>query len=151
MIPVLHGTWLPAAARCFLWGEAPGRSPRRGRQARVPAHPAQLPADALHERLAALPSSSAVPPERELTVWLPSAGQEQVAGDESSRITFRLEAPDDERAPWALSYLLQATDDPSLLVPAAQIWRERGQHFSYLDRRFAHPQEPLLQRRATRQ
>ncbi|NTU82579.1 MAG: DEAD/DEAH box helicase [Chloroflexales bacterium] len=343
MIPVLHGTWLPTTARFFLWGEAATRSARRGRQAQVPAHPSQLAADALHERLAALPSSSTIPLERDLTIWLPSAGgaplplreqraagaelpagapalapwrvrglllepgqaieallalgeqrdagsdlrawrtasllalelvagqqilpalvregqrlraawqprpapdtvrklaalaralpplcravtddpaaapapralvdaflaaasdalartlaaadqataekiarwrqpgatpggawlaallgpdpalvlqgrpadglyvawqawagQEHVAGDESFRITFRLEAPADERAPWALSYLLQATDDPSLLVPATQIWRERGQLFSYLDRRFAHPQERML-------
>ncbi|MEI6775346.1 MAG: SNF2-related protein, partial [Chloroflexales bacterium] len=76
--------------------------------------------------------------------WQAWAGQEQVAGDESFRITFRLEPPTDASAPWSLSYLLQATDDPSLLVPAAQLWRERGQHFTYLDRRFDHPQERLL-------
>ena len=35
-------------------------------------------------------------------------------------------------------------EGPSLLVPAAQIWRERGQLFRYLDRRFDHPQERLL-------
>ena len=76
--------------------------------------------------------------------WQAWAGQEQVAGDESFRITFRLEPPTEASEPWSLSYLLQATDDPSLLVPAAQLWRERGQHFSYLDRRFDHPQERLL-------
>ncbi|MEI7769840.1 MAG: SNF2-related protein, partial [Chloroflexales bacterium] len=76
--------------------------------------------------------------------WQGWAGQEQVAGDESFRITFRLEPPGDAASPWALSYLLQATDDPSLLVPAAQLWRERGHHFTYLDRRFDHPQERLL-------
>ncbi|NTW01332.1 MAG: DEAD/DEAH box helicase, partial [Oscillochloris sp.] len=76
--------------------------------------------------------------------WQAWAGQEHVAGDESFRITFRLEPPADAGVPWALSYMLQATDDPSLLVPAAQLWRERGQHFTYLDRRFDHPQERLL-------
>ena len=343
MITVLHGTWLPTSARFFLWGEAATRTARRGRQAKLPAHPFQLPVEALHERLALLPSSSTIPPEREQVIWLPSvdgaplplreqraagaevpagtptllpwrvhgllldagqasemllalgdqreagadlrawrvaallalelvagqqllpalvrdgprlralwqprptpetarkfvalaralpplcravtdtqeaapapralvdsflatttdalartfaaddqtlavqrtgsrkpgatpggawlaallgsdptlslqgrpadelftawqswAGQEHVAGDESFRITFRLEEPADEQAPWALSYMLQATDDPSLLVPVAQIWRERGQLFQYLDRRFAHPQERLL-------
>lgn len=343
MIPVLHGTWLPAAERYFLWGEAATRSARRGRQAQPPAHPFQLTADALHERLAMLSSSTTIPSERELIIWLPSAGSsplplreqraagaeipdgtptlepwrvhgllldagqaiemllalgdqrdagsdlrawhtaallalelvagqqlipalardgfrlraawrpqpapesfrkiaalaralpplcravtdnlanapgpgslldsflaasvdalardlaaadrataaqldrrrkhsatpgsawltallgpdpllplqgrpaeelftawqawaghQHVAGDESFRITFRLEPPDDERESWTLSYLLQATDDPSLLVPAAQIWRERGQLFHYLDRRFEHPQERML-------
>ena len=28
---------------------------------------------------------------------------------------------------WSLHYLLQATDDPSLLVPASEVWRERGE------------------------
>jgi len=343
MIAVLHGTWLPAESRLFLWGEVAQRSTRRRRQGKLPAHPAQLAVEALHERLAGLPSSIAVPPERELTIWLPAvgsaplpgrelraagveappgvptlapwrvrglllspeqtidlllglatasdiggdlrawrvatllvvelvagqqllpglvrdgqrlraawqprpdpatagriaalaralpplcravvddparairprdlldaflatvadalvrdlaasdqtlaprlnrlpkgplppgaawlaallttnpalqlqgreadelfkawqawAGQEQIAGDESFRITFRLEPPPDERTPWVLSYMLQATDDPSLLVPAGQLWRERGQLFHYLDRRFEHPQERLL-------
>ncbi|PDW03964.1 hypothetical protein CJ255_06215 [Candidatus Viridilinea mediisalina] len=76
--------------------------------------------------------------------WQQWAGQEHVAGDEHFRITFRLEAPEHEQQAWQLSYLLQAHDDPSLLVPATQLWREKGQFFSYLDRRFAHPQERLL-------
>jgi intein/homing endonuclease len=76
--------------------------------------------------------------------WQDWAGLEHVAGDESFRITFRLEPPADAGAPWALSYMLQATDDPSLLVPAAQLWRERGDLFTYLDRRFDRPQERLL-------
>ncbi|MEI6180239.1 MAG: DUF3458 domain-containing protein, partial [Chloroflexales bacterium] len=84
------------------------------------------------------------PAEELFTAWQTWADQEHVAGDESFRITFRLDAPSDEQAAWALSYLLQATDDPSLLVPVAQIWRERGQLFHYLDRRFAHPQERML-------
>lgn len=78
------------------------------------------------------------------TAWQNWAEQQHVAGDESFRITFRLEPPTDAQAEWVLSYLLQATDDPSLLVPATQIWRERGQIFHYLDRRFEHPQERLL-------
>ncbi|RRR78620.1 MAG: DEAD/DEAH box helicase [Candidatus Viridilinea halotolerans] len=84
------------------------------------------------------------PAEELFQAWQTWAGQEHVAGDEHFRITFRLEAPEEEQQPWQLSYLLQAHDDPSLLVPAAQLWRERGQFFSYLDRRFAHPQERLL-------
>lgn len=79
-----------------------------------------------------------------LRTWQTWAGQEHVAGDEHFRITFRLEAPQDEQQSWQLSYLLQAHDDPSLLVSATQLWREKGQFFSYLDRRFAHPQERLL-------
>ncbi len=76
--------------------------------------------------------------------WQEWVGPEQIAGDEIFRIAFRLDPPADPGAAWELSYLLQVVDDPTLLVPAAQIWRERGQHFSYLDRHFAQPQERLL-------
>jgi SNF2 family DNA or RNA helicase len=45
---------------------------------------------------------------------------------------------------WKLRFLLQARDDPSLLVPASLVWRERGSTLRYLDRRFDNPQEKLL-------
>jgi len=45
---------------------------------------------------------------------------------------------------WALRFFLQARDDPSLLVPAALVWREQGSTLRYLDRRFDKPQERLL-------
>jgi len=45
---------------------------------------------------------------------------------------------------WALRFFLQARDDPSLLVPAGLVWRERGSTLRYLDRRFDNPQERLL-------
>jgi SNF2 family DNA or RNA helicase len=45
---------------------------------------------------------------------------------------------------WTLRFFLQARDDPSLLVPASQVWRERGSTLRYLDRRFDNPQERLL-------
>ena len=38
---VLHGTWLPALKRLFLWGEADDAPPRRGRKAALPIHPFQ--------------------------------------------------------------------------------------------------------------
>jgi hypothetical protein len=76
--------------------------------------------------------------------WQAWAAQGQVAGDNVFRVAFRLEPPALDDAPWALRYLLQAKDDPSLLVPAAEIWREKGTMLRYLDRRFAQPQERLL-------
>ncbi|NLW07043.1 MAG: DEAD/DEAH box helicase [Clostridia bacterium] len=45
---------------------------------------------------------------------------------------------------WQLQYLLQASDDPSLLVPAGKVWRERSSSPEFLNRRFANPQERLL-------
>ncbi|WP_202976786.1 DEAD/DEAH box helicase [Candidatus Oscillochloris fontis] len=73
--------------------------------------------------------------------------QDHAAGDDQFRITFRLEEPNTtqpNQTDWTLRFLLQATDDPSLLVPVGQLWQERGVMFQYLDRRFAHPQERLL-------
>jgi SNF2 family DNA or RNA helicase len=75
--------------------------------------------------------------------WQTWAGQHDSAGNSAFRIAFRLQAPDDEDNPdWRLEYLLQATDDPSLLVSANHIWR--GQEDRYLQERFDQPQERLL-------
>ena len=65
----------------------------------------------------------------------------------SFRICFRLEPPNIDAGVqhWRLAYFLQATDDPSLLVPAWEVWRERGNALSYLNRRFDNPQEKLLE------
>ena len=88
----------------------------------------------------------------EVARWL----EQLLAGaEEPFRICFRLEPPappeDEEEAlvwvpsdGWALRFFLQARDDPSLLVPAALVWRERGSTLRYLDRRFDNPQEKLL-------
>jgi len=64
------------------------------------------------------------------------------------RLCFRLEPPSSDGelgdGHWRLEYLLQAVDDPSLMIPAAHVWRERGDVLSYLNRRFDQPQERLL-------
>ncbi|MDH3674735.1 MAG: DEAD/DEAH box helicase, partial [Anaerolineae bacterium] len=79
-------------------------------------------------------------------LWLRSL---HVAGDKSFRVAFRLEAPlqqsqtGDEKD-WQLHFLLQARDDPSLLVPARQVWQTKGAVLKALDRRFRQPQEKLL-------
>ncbi|MGH9763846.1 MAG: DEAD/DEAH box helicase, partial [Blastocatellia bacterium] len=72
--------------------------------------------------------------------------------DGNFRICFRLDPPDDEpqktssksKDVWALRYFLQAEDDPSLLVPADQVWRERGSTLRFVNRKFEMPQERLL-------
>ena len=99
-----------------------------------------------------------VPParQRELTrfyqAWQSWTYQEQPAADLTFRLCFRLEPPEyDGEAgrvitpSWTLRYLLQARDDPSLLVPASDVWRERGNVLSYLNYRFDRPQEKLLE------
>ncbi|MHB9145748.1 MAG: DEAD/DEAH box helicase [Symbiobacteriia bacterium] len=67
------------------------------------------------------------------------------------RVCFRLDAPEEQgeeegkEAHWALRFFLQAAAEPSLLVPAAEVWRSRGKVLRYLNRRFEHVQEHLLQ------
>ncbi len=70
----------------------------------------------------------------------------------------RLEHPADERqerdagqavdagqsAGWSLEFLLQATDDPSLLVPAAEVWRAK-KRLRVFARTLDSPQERLLE------
>jgi len=84
--------------------------------------------------------------------WASPAGTALGAGA-PFRLCFRLEPPVQnggaatDRAqpdPWRLNYLLQAIDDPSLLVPAADVWQVRGSTAAFLDRRFEHPQERVL-------
>ena len=61
------------------------------------------------------------------------------------RTCFRLEPPVSEVDDgWSLRYFLQASDDPSLLVPADEVWKESQDTLSFLTRKFDHPQEKLL-------
>ncbi|MEW5720369.1 MAG: DEAD/DEAH box helicase, partial [Chloroflexota bacterium] len=77
------------------------------------------------------------------------------AGSDTFRICFRLDPPETTNEEgivtpkahardWSLRYLLQANDDPSLLVPADAVWRERGSALKFLNRKFDAPQERLL-------
>ena len=72
------------------------------------------------------------------------------------RTCFRLEVPEtpetlsgddtrqEENATWHITFHLQANDDPSLLVPAEQVWNERSGTLTFLKRNFENPQERLL-------
>ena len=53
---------------------------------------------------------------------------------------FAPEQPDK----WRLRFLLQANDDPSLLVPAEDVWQADSSSLDYLSRRFDRPHERLL-------
>jgi SNF2 family DNA or RNA helicase len=72
--------------------------------------------------------------------------QEGIAGAGAGvfRVCFRLDEPDDSGEHWPLYYLLQATDDPSLLVETQTVWASTGHTLTYLERRFDQPQEKLL-------
>lgn len=75
-----------------------------------------------------------------------------VAGDRHYRVALRLEAPTQQQSKqtkkgevaWQLHYLLQARDDASLIVPAAEVWKTKGSILQALDRQFEKPQERLL-------
>lgn len=76
-------------------------------------------------------------------------GAELPPGDElpgGGKLNGVVDGVVDDRAEsdWALQFFIQATDDPSLLVPAGEIWNEGGQALKYLQHRFVRPQEKLL-------
>jgi SNF2 family DNA or RNA helicase len=67
-----------------------------------------------------------------------------VAGDAAFRVAFRLQAPALQDQPWQLHYLIQAKDDPSLLIPAGEVWKKTRSALTHLGHRFEQPQEKLL-------
>ncbi|MDB4936131.1 MAG: helZ, partial [Labilithrix sp.] len=78
---------------------------------------------------------------RELSRWSrPARG----ARDEP-RTCFRLELPSEEEESFVIRLLLQAPDDPSLLVDADEVWGEKkGRKLAKLGRAFRDPEEALL-------
>jgi hypothetical protein len=61
------------------------------------------------------------------------------------RACFRLEPPESDGKAFMLRFLLQSPDDPSLLVPAAEVWKTKGRSLERLGRAFRDPQESLLE------
>jgi SNF2 family DNA or RNA helicase len=155
-----------AAREAVRWrtAEAPA-SPAPVKKARkgAPAATYRPLAEAWLEALRGDPVLAGSPKElaafyQEYRTWAETGGGE--AGPaEAFRVFFRLDPPEadevgadggngaDARAgarDWALRYLVQATDDPSLLVPAGEVWRQRGSTARFLNRTFDHPHERLL-------
>jgi len=65
------------------------------------------------------------------------------------RLCLKLDPPQTSSGHWVLHYFLQAPGDPSLLVPADQIWRAREARLRWMDQTFEAPQEHLLKGLAT--
>ncbi len=66
-----------------------------------------------------------------------------VERDQAVRVCFRLSSPDQggfANEGWRLEFLLQAVDEPSVVVLAEQAWRDDGVLWRWVD----HPQELLL-------
>ncbi|MBI2238696.1 MAG: hypothetical protein HYU54_09260, partial [Actinobacteria bacterium] len=59
------------------------------------------------------------------------------------RTCFRLGPPEEEAGSWRIEFLLQSTEDPSLLIPAGQVWGAR-RRLAVLEGALDHPQERLL-------
>jgi len=83
--------------------------------------------------------------------WQGWVGQLQGAAEATFRLCFRLEPPEVDpesgqvtSPDWALRYMLQANDDPSLLVPAEKAWSARGGTLRTLNQKFEGAQERLL-------
>jgi superfamily II DNA or RNA helicase len=83
--------------------------------------------------------------------WRGWVDQLRAETEAAFRLCFRLEPPEVDAdtgqalAPtWALRYMLQASDDPSLLVPAEQVWKAKGGTLRILNRKFEGAQEHLL-------
>ena len=148
---VVLGAALEALTDAVVREALAGRSLLPDKPGRRPAH---LPGTTawLGALTAATPVVDAGPAElaklaRALEEWrrsgLPAAG--------GVRTCFRLLPPGDGRHPdqappdvvWRLELLLQGADDPSLLVPAAEVWRA-GSGLALASGRVEHPQERLL-------
>jgi SNF2 family DNA or RNA helicase len=76
-----------------------------------------------------------------------------VAAATPFRLCFRLEEPEDggdtlstptANKPWHLRYLLQGVDDPSLLVPVADVWTAKGRKAALFQRGTFNAREYLL-------
>ncbi len=127
---------------------------RRGRAKTRPARSAASPGE---QWLAALVADDpAVDLPAEFIEHYQAWAQPAQAADGNFRLCFRLDPPEAQAAfgeivipkakarDWDLRYFLQANDDPSLLVPAETVWRERGSTLKFLNRKFDQPQEKLL-------
>ena len=60
------------------------------------------------------------------------------------RTCFKIIPPIKEED-WTIEYLLQAKDDPSLMLPAKMIFEESVDTITYLNKKFNNPQERLLE------
>ena len=145
----------PAAALLDAFGDAVADAcARRGAAANTPRRAVAWP----HTWTAGLAGSDPVlPPEvaatgntttsraEALTAW--AAPALDGAGRGGARLCLRLDTPpphESSAAPWRLAYLLQATDDPSLVVDAEQVWEHTAAALDLGGRRLGDPQEALV-------
>lgn len=83
--------------------------------------------------------------ERSVAGDLGSWSEPALGARDRLRACFRLELPEADGEPFALRFLLQSPDDPSLLITAAEAWGTKGRSLAKLGRAFRDPQESLLE------
>ena len=163
---------MPDACRAFGGAESPPQTPPREvvrrfiglmldhlvRSALLPARSVGLRRraafDSVHDQwLHALRSpDGSMPGEGQLLAQFASqlrAWQRPLAATAASpfRLCFRLEEPEQPEgaeSAWRVRYLLQASDDLSLLVPAEEAWKATGRRATVLKRGGFHAREHLL-------
>jgi superfamily II DNA or RNA helicase len=83
--------------------------------------------------------------ERSLVEQLERWSEPALGARDRLRACFRLEPPAGEDERFLLRFMLQSPDDPSLLVPASDVWQARGQRLAAFGKAFRDPQESLLE------
>ena len=145
------GTLVDACARRFL----SGRFSRRGRRRSRSAVEAWLTGLTGEDPVVRADERDCAALAEQLEDW--RQAMERYAAHRTFRTCFRLSTPDEPTAPgtdanggepapgpWRVEILLQAKDDPSMLVPAEEVWRSNGDGLLVLGRRIEDPQERLL-------
>ncbi len=84
------------------------------------------------------------PPERSDDLGGDEEGTGEGNGDEGARNRERKRDANRDYDIWSVRFFLQATDDPSLLIPAETVWKTRSKTLTFLKRKFENPQEQLL-------
>ncbi len=119
--------------------------PPAGGRARVPQHPRPMASRAAHARrgreweMRKSPRHFAA----QLREW-----RRPISAHRSLAVSALLPAggaaPDASAESWRVQYLLQAVDDPSLMIPAEDAWNARGRKASILKERGFNAREYLL-------
>ncbi|HVL98197.1 MAG TPA: DEAD/DEAH box helicase [Egibacteraceae bacterium] len=134
-----------ATARDALRRDGGIRLPRSRRTASSPAAESWLTALTLEDARVEADATDLALLAKQLDAWRRSS----LVDTGPLRTCFRLHSPppkgdaEHDDAGWRLEFCLQATDDPSLVVPAAEVWQARDT-LRFLERRFEQPQERLL-------
>ena len=131
LLPPRRGRRPATVATAETWVEA-----LTAAEPQVRATPAEI--DELREALTTWHRSGAATTGPVRTCFRLAAPPERDADED-------LHAPGDDphEQPWRLEFLMQATDDPSLIVTAAELWQGAAS-FAPLTRLVEHPQEVLL-------